>query len=445
MNPRNAREVSLGRLARLMRRYPDLPPASTTLDELQRDGLSARDAALAMAIEQSVIRYWNALETIAQSQVNRPWDRVEPDVRAALLGGAAQLLLLDRVPDHAAINETVEWARRHIRPKAGGLVNAVLRRIAELRDVTVDRFDRTARRQLPLPDGGAIQFTADVFDADAGIRLAQQSSHPPALIDAWTKRLGDARARELALHSLVRAPIIVTGIDSDSALGAAQLAPHDEPGFHVLSTDRTALSELLTQHPTARVQDPGSAAPVAATAALDPKIIIDYCAGMGTKTRQLALLHDGATIIATDVNADRLAVLRRTFTGVDRVQVVEPSDIRRWSGEATLLVLDVPCSNSGVLARRLEAKHRFSADSTRSLVNLQRQIIADALPLLAESAWLLYCTCSIEPQENEQQIQWLLRWHDFDVSDQRTSLPNGLPGESPTGYRDGGYYALARR
>ncbi len=443
--PMNARDACMKQLSTLVRRYPDLPAGGLSIDDLESAGLQHRDAALAVAIEQTVLRYWSALITIAQAHLTRPWEQTEPGVCAAILTGAAQLLFLDRVPDHAAINESVQWTKQHVRPKAGGLVNAVLRRISEMRMDTVEAFDATSRRQVPLSDGRALLLSKDVFDSDAFTRLAEQTAHPTSLLASWRTQHGTSSAHKLALHSLVHPPIITTGLASTEAQVNECLSPHDESGFFVFTGNRSELHQLLDAIPTARVQDSTSAAPVNATASLQPSLIIDFCAGKGTKTRQLAALHPSSTIVATDVNDERRAVLLRTFADHDQVQVVEPDEVRNWSGRASLVILDVPCSNTGVLPRRVEAKHRATPASRKSLVDLQRQIIADSLPLLADDGFLLYCTCSIEQQENAEQIDWILKWHDFDVSDQCLTLPVGAPGARPTQYRDGGYFALLKR
>src|SRR4030095_7183598 len=122
----------------------------------------------------------------------------------------------------------------------------------------------------------------------------------------------------------------------------------------------------------------------------------------------------------------RLAALQRQFAGQSRVEVVQHSDIRRFDGQADVLLLDVPCSNTGVLARRVEAKYRFNPTSLKKLIDVQRQIIADSVPLLARRGRLLYSTCSIEAAENEQQAQWITRWHPFQVVQSHGRLPSGL-------------------
>jgi 16S rRNA (cytosine967-C5)-methyltransferase len=220
--------------------------------------------------------------------------------------------------------------------------------------------------------------------------------------------------------------------------------PHEESGFAVFTGSRGELLALFGANPRARVQDPASAAPVAATAKLQPRLIIDACAGQGTKTKQLASVHPTARIIATDINQSRRAALGREFAAGGLVQVVEPQELAQFTGQADVLVLDVPCSNTGVLARRVEAKYRCNTASITGLVAVQRQIVADSIALLAPGGCLLYATCSIDSAENQQQSDWISRQHDLTVTESRLILPRGLPGEAPSRYHDGGFFALLR-
>jgi len=437
----DARSVASNRLAAQCRRFPDLD-----LTPLDTSGLDARDAALAVAIDHAVTRRWLTLVAIIESQLDQAWDHVEAKLQAALLSGSAQLLLLDRLPDHAVINETVEWAKRSIRPKAGGLVNAVLRKVAALRGGTAPENtvgnSSLAADELPLSDGRVWKLTETVFDENSMNRQAQQTSHSLALISHWSRQFGPEAAARLALHSLVMPPIIVRGIDaSDSHC----LQPHQQPGYFTFVGDHAELVSLLAKHPAAIVQDSTSAAPIQATTNLEPSTVFDICAGKGTKTRQLAELHPKARIIATDIDENRLATLRKTFAGHDRVTIIDHARLREFDGQADLIVFDVPCTNTGVLARRVEAKYRWSPATIEKLTNVQRQIMADAVPLFAPRCRVLYSTCSIEAAENRAQADWLAKWHGFRLVRDQLTLPSGLPGEPASSYTDGGYFALLER
>lgn len=439
-----ARAAVIRRTARRVKQFPDFEIGSL---ELTDSSLDPRDHALAGAIDHAIARRWLTLEALLAPRCRRGWDRVEPRLQAVLMTGATQLLFLDRVPEHAAIHSSVELARTLIRPGAAGITNAILRGIARERVEMVDRFDPARRDLIPLADGRAWRMSADVFDVDPVRRLSAQVSIGEDLLGRWYAAFGREEAERLALHTLVDAPITVAGVpvappraDEPEPI----LVPHEVLGFQVLDAPRETLDTLLREHPGARVQDPVSALPVAATADLKPRRILDACAGRGTKTRQLRAWHPEAEIVAAEIDADRLSALRAMARGDARTTVVGYSELARMTEPFDLIVLDVPCSNTGVLARRVEAKYRASDEAVGRLVDMQRQIIADTVRLLAPAGHLLYATCSLEPAENEQQVEWMTRWHPLDVVEQARHVPAGLPGDPPTRFTDGGGFALLR-
>jgi 16S rRNA (cytosine967-C5)-methyltransferase len=436
----SARDLVTGRIAVRARQFPDLH-----LVPLDTGPLDARDSVLARAIDQAVARRWLTLAAVLRSRLDQPWDRVEAKVKAPLLVGAAQLLLLDRLPDHAIINAAVQWTKWRGRGKASGLVNAVLRRVSDLRAESLPGPIAPAaldRDVLPRHDGRAWRLKEAVFAEDPVDRLAEQTSHPTPLLAHWINAFGHEAAARLAMHDLVQPPITIAGLPPDTDEPA--LEPHREPGFFVLTGRGGELADLLDRHPGARVQDVTTAAAVTATADLRPNRIVDVCAGRGTKTRQLMAAHPESEIIATDVDPARAEILREQFDGAARVRVVDPDHLVQLAGTGDLVVLDVPCTNTGVLARRVEARYRFTDESLAALVDLQRQIIADALPLLASGGHLLYVTCSIEAAENERQIEWMARWHALETIRQSRRDPAGWPGDPPGTYADGGFHALLR-
>lgn len=417
-------------------RFPDLLPATP-----ETRGLDERDAALAHAIYDAVIRRWITLEYLLNTTLKQPLDSAEPSLQAVLLAGAAQLLLLDRIPVHAALNESVELAKRLVRPGAAPLTNAVLRKIAGLRAVSPQPG---VTDTLPLADGRSLPLTRDVFPANPVERLAAVTSHPRHLITAWIERFGLDAATALAHHSLVTPPTILnTAFARDP--GALTAIPHTEPGHHVSTASRYELLTLLSSRNDLWVQDPASSRAVASVAHLRPNLIADVCAGRGTKTRQLAATFPSARIIASDADPERVRALRATFSGHPRIQIAPLAALPQLAaGKADLVLLDVPCSNTGVLARRPEARYRAGAEQLARLAGIQRQIIAEAAPLLSDSprGRILYSTCSIEPDENERQVEWAVRWRQFHVEHAATLLPHGAPGDEPTRYHDGSFSAL---
>ena len=445
----NAREIVVRRLTEQARLFPDL-----ALAPLDVEGLDDRDAALAHAIFDAVIRRWITLEFLLDTALKTPVHGIEPALQAVLLSGAAQIFFLDRVPVHAAINESVELAKRLIRPGAGPITNAVLRKMAGLRPEAAPTADsarlvpsnpaEVARDQLPLSDGRVLSLTAPVLPEDRLVRLAVATSHPTWLIGRWEAQFGATDATALAYHSLCAPPTILNTAHALRPLPAV-LAPHSRAGHHVFAGYRADLVRLLDERPDIWVQDPASSRAIASAAHLEPRVIIDACAGQGTKTRQLAATFPHARIIASDTDAARFRTLESGFRDHPQVRVVPAQELlERCHGTADLLLLDVPCSNTGVLARRAEARYRCSDTQLERLSGIQRQIIADTLPLLRAGprGRLLYSTCSLDHEENRGIVEWACRWHSFRIEHQASVQPTGLPGGLPADYQDGSYSAL---
>ena len=172
--------------------------------------------------------------------------------------------------------------------------------------------------------------------------------------------------------------------------------------------------------------------------------ILDACAGRGTKTRQLRSLHPEAEIVAAEVDLGRLEILRRSMSGDRLTRVVRWDQLGAETEPFALIVLDVPCSNTGVLSRRVEARCRGDEETLDELVDVQRQIVADTLRRLAPGGHVLYITCSLEPDENVRQVEWIAHWHRMDVVTQTVSMPAGGPGSPDHTHTDGGGHALLR-
>lgn len=433
--------------------------------------MDERDAAFAHAIYDAAVRRWITLGALLTPLTTQPFGEMEARLRGALIGAGAQLIFLDRVPAHAIINHTVEWCKQRIRPGAGGVANAVLRRLTAL---VLDDMGEKRRRgawtnqrdELPLSDGSALVFSHAVLPEDDVERLGVATSIPADLLASWLRRESWEVVVELARHGTGTPPTILnaryakdlsrmssgselTAPDSDSSSSA--LVPHRSVSHVVFDGSRSGLRRLLASRGDLWVQDPAASGAVDSIAdrRVGRGLIIDACAGQGTKTRQLAAMFPGATIIATDVDANRRSVLASVFAGNPQVSVVPFKSLREeFIERADLVLLDVPCSNTGVLARRPEAKYRYASSSIESLAALQRQIIADTIPLLSRGAaggtrgTILYSTCSLEPDEDEAIARWAAQQHSFKLSFERRAMPTGGPGRPAEEYRDGAYSVL---
>ncbi|MFA9479165.1 transcription antitermination factor NusB [Phycisphaerales bacterium AB-hyl4] len=459
---RSAREIATRALADAAQRFPDLPPQ--TLDTV---GLTSAEAALAVAIHRTTLRRWLTLEHVVSRFVKQPMWRLQPTMRAVLLAGAAQLLFMDRLPSYAVVDEMVQLARRLVRPQAAAMVNGVLRNTARLVTNRSDTPWQPAANSIPhytdrkpgdAPPNGAdtpgfITLKRDVFPdpaTDLPAHLALATNMPEHVVRRWFDSFDAPTATTLCLHTLKPAPTIVAiepGFATDNtptdatpeASSVPPWAPHARPGFIVWQSTHDELTAFLDASPHRRVQDPASAEPVTAVRDIAFTAALDYCAGRGTKTRQLAAAHPDAKILATDINPDRLDELTHAAAGLPNIERLAIDEAKQQ--QVDLLLLDVPCSNTAVLARRPEARYRLTRKTMNNLLELQRRIIRDALPALAPLGHVLYSTCSLDVAENNQQARWLAKQINGEIIHEHQTLPVGL-GLS---YHDGSYHALIKR
>ena len=440
--PRSGRDAACRRLTAQAAAFPDLRPGGP-----DTDGLDPREAAFASAIYESAVRRWITLEFLLDAGLRQPLRRIEPALRAVLLSGAAQLLLLDRVPPHAAIDESVEWAKRRIRPGAGKLVNAVLRRIGAMierdgegRPVRRETWSRR-RDELPRSDGGAIALREDALPEGGSERFVVATGLSGSVLARWAESSGAPEAEARALHALVDAPVVLNVSHDPGALGDPRLVPHDAAGHAVYAGDPGGLGELLEERAAIWVQDSSSSAALESVRELAPARVIDLCAGLGTKTRQALAMFPRAEIWASDTDASKLDVLRRSLGECERLHVVVENEA---APEGDLVVVDVPCSNSGVLARRAEARHRLSPAPIARMVRIQRQILERARGLVAPGGAILYATCSVEADENDAQALWAAAELGLTIESRRRQEPRGLPGGEARGCADGSFSAVLR-
>lgn len=421
-------------------RFPEIE--AVTLDTA---ALDTREAALAHAIYDAAVRRWLTLEWLVSRHLNQPFRDVEPALRAVLLVGAAQLALFDRIPVHAAIDEAVEWAKRRIRPGAGGMVNAVLRRVAGDLGERSDNHDDDAGdgTLLPLPDGGA-RAVACGWPDDPLEAVAVRYSMPAPLLRRWRRSLSRDQVLGVCRHGLTRPPTVLNTRYAADPVPAGWTKPHDADHSVVWTGPHDALGTLLESRTDVWAQDAASAAAIESVDDLQPGVIGDLCAGQGTKTRQLRARFPQATIIATDTDRSRYAVLRSAFESDERVRVLPPRHaIDELRGQADLVLLDVPCSNTGVLGRRVEARYRCTRAALDRLTGIQKQLIADTMPLLSPRGSIVYATCSIEPSENDDIAEWARSWHGLAAERTRRTLPAAPSG--PASSVDGSFSTLLRR
>ena len=307
----------------------------------------------------------------------------------ALRLGAYQILFLDRVPRHAAVNESVELVKSAYKRSAAGLVNAVLRKIV--------------RGPSDLSDDSShpnwlVERWVRIYGADAARKICEYDQAAPA----QAIRMAHAEGVELRSTGRTRASAptrVVVELGTEGVLL--------EPG-KLLSTAFTVKSGDITAAKAFRerrvmIQDEGSQ--LVAMLVGHGKNILDCCAAPGGKTRIIAERNPEATVLAMDLHPQRAAVLLRLGTA-ENVRVVA-GDVRKMphAGNFDRILVDAPCSGTGTLARNPEIKWRLRAEDLLRLQEYQVEILRAAMKHLAPGGRMVYSTCSLEPEENEQVIE----------------------------------------
>ena len=350
-------------------------------------GLDARDRGLAQELAYGTIRLRGRLDAELGRLSRRALRRLEPAVLAALRLGLYQLRET-RIPAHAAVDATVEAAGPSISTGARGLVNAVLRRAA---------------REGRSPD----LFPA--FADDPVAHLSTWGSHPEWLVRRWVGRHPLATVRRL-VELDNQPPAVTFRLLAGSAEGGAEvpgLAPHpDRPEMATLAEGTPA--EVIGSG-EAIAQDPAASAVVDYVSRGLEGPALDMCAAPGGKTVGLWFASSARPLIAADVNLARLRRVRTLARSVGADPLLVVMDGRRPALRgARAILLDAPCSGTGVLRRRPDARWRLRPERIAALVQLQRELLVAAAELLEPGGILAYATCSLEPEENEAQVEWFL-------------------------------------
>jgi 16S rRNA (cytosine967-C5)-methyltransferase len=370
------------------------------------------------------VRWCRLLEWILSGMVKREPD---PETKAYLLTGLYQLFRMDNIPPHAALNETVEAAKADLEQARIRFVNGVLRNALRQRDQITTRLDAQP----------------------VGIRL----SHPDHLIKRWQQQYGDTTTTALCEWNNQRPEVTIRLRGNHPAIHAAlreQLRAHPHATDFLCVPTGHAVNDLPGFSEGAfYVQDPATQM---AITLLDPKPgmrVLDACAAPGGKAFACAdRMQNQGRIIAMDLHHDRM---QRLQENADRMQcacldVVQGDATRANTLDAVTrhapfdrILLDVPCSNTGVLNRRPDARWRFSKERLEALLSLQARILDATAPLLSQDGLIVYSTCSLEDEENLRQVHtWLAANPAFRLDAQRMSLP-------PESGMDGAFAATIRR
>ncbi|MBN2433167.1 MAG: hypothetical protein JXQ27_16985 [Acidobacteria bacterium] len=389
-------------------------------------GLSPADRQLAFQLVWGTLRELRLIDAVLDRFCRRPLRHLNILVQNVLRTSAYQLLMLDRVPDYAVVNEAVTLIKRSYFRKQSGFVNAVLRRVARIQDVQA-------------------YLALDLATADG---LATAYSHPTFLVQRWLERESPgavrswlARSNHPPNHHLVLNPQRM-GFDeflsrcSDTGLKIvtvhAGLATVEVSGsftwIQPLIEDGACFVQDLWSHLLVRLIPPGRY-----------DRILDCCAAPGGKSFSLALRFPDASIMAADVNHGRLLAMQRRAAPLELaggLQLVAANGLHPpWRREQfDLVLLDAPCSGTGTLQRNPDLRWKIDLPKILRLSHLQSDLLQSAAALVRPGGMLVYATCSAEPEENEAVVRSFLR---------RT--PGSFVAEAPVEFRPGvitseGYY-----
>ena len=386
-----------------------------------------RDHAFTLQLVYGVVRFRRPLHYLLKLLVER---RPHPLVESALHIGLLQLLYLKDVQDHAAINETVDAVKALGRPMDAPFVNAVLR--------------EAQRRQRGLMG----QLTRQ----KPGIAL----SHPDQLVHRWKKQFGIRRMNGICewnnqvpqtVIRLFQSRTNMAEYQKQLSRAGVEAAPHPFAPRECLSIQHGVKIPDLPgfREGLFSVQDPATLAAPRLLKPVPGEKILDGCAAPGGKAMLMAdLMGDEGSLTALELHRDRMERLEQNLTraGFEITSAVR-GDAASWAPGSGIpfdgVLLDVPCSNTGVIRRRPDVRWRFSEDRLKALNATQRRILDHSANLVRPGGRLVYSTCSIEPEENEELVLgWLKHRTDYRF----VKAVKLIPGQRDT---DGAYAALLVR
>jgi len=370
--------------------------------------LSTADHGLLTELVMGVLRWRSVLDKRIAEHSSQPLPKLDKEVLSALRLGAYQLLFLDRIPIHAAVDESVELVKQARKRSAAGMVNAVLRKIKR------------------------------------GARDLNDTSHPEWLVERWQQNYGADATRKICDYdnTAPKQTIRVSSITSasktaksgaPSSLGSGNLELNElmtdgirlEPG-KLLATAFTVTSGDITQTKAFRerrliIQD--EASQLVALLVGKGTAILDCCAAPGGKTRIMAEQNPDSAVVAMELHPRRAALLRKLVTA-SNVHVIA-ADARQIPLDENFdrVLVDAPCSGTGTLARNPEIKWRLKEEDIAQMQAYQVEILSAAMKHVAIHGRVIYSTCSLEPEENERVVEKALAANpEFGLIDCRIEL-----------------------
>jgi len=341
-------------------------------------GLDNRDRAFARAMASTCLRHLGIIDALIDKMLDRPLPKAAENIRNVIRIGITQILFLD-IPSHAAVHDTVELIPANSKFK--GLVNALLRRTDRQGKKLLDKMNR-ARRNTP-----------------------------DWLWDSWADFYGKDVAEKIALAHMIEAPLDIS-VKEDPEFWAKALDAKILPTGHL----RRAAGGAITAFEGFTdgkwwIQDFSASLPAKLFGPLEGKKVLDLCAAPGGKTAQLAVM--GANVTALDRSKARLGRLSENMERLQLDVTIKVADATGFlpAEPFDAILLDAPCSSTGTIRRHPDVTHLKTAEDVEKLSQLQARLLDAAVHQLKSGGTLVYSTCSLQPEEGEEQIRNFLARH----------------------------------
>jgi 16S rRNA (cytosine967-C5)-methyltransferase len=388
--------------------------ASDLLHASKYSTLSPADHGLATEIVMGVLRWRSPLDAEIKKFSSQKWEKLDLEVLTSLRMAVYQMFWLDRIPAHAAVHDSVELVKRVRKRSASGFVNALLRKIMghvewahQLRHALDELHDAQKEQGSP----GPTVLTAPPQPTPQPERyIASRYSHPWWLVERWVNAYGYEKMRAICRADQ---QIPVTAIRVPSPADEKQLEAAGvilNYGKLLKSAARLDCGDLTSTAPfrEGRIAIQDEASQLVALLVGTGEKILDCCAAPGGKTRLLAQQNPASEVVAVELHPHRARLLRERVPEAN-VQVVT-ADIRDYPPQAKFnrVLADVPCSGTGTLAHNPEIKWRLEPQDLAGLHQSQVAILKSAMQQVASGGTLVYSTCSLEREENEDVIAEVL-------------------------------------
>ena len=367
-------------------------------------GMDRREAAFAARLTYGVLQNRAMLDYYLSCYCTQSFDKLEPFVRDVLRLGGYQILLMDRVPDSAAVSQAVEMAKSHKRQRAAGLINAVLRKLSQNKD------------NLPaIPSQNEAEYLSVCY------------SHPRWLVERLLAILGREEAEDFLRLDNESVPMTIQRnplrCEAEQLLKAL-----DDAGATVVTHrwlpdcwEVTGAGNIEELKPFTegwfQIQDPAAKAAVLAASPEPGMKVLDVCAAPGGKTFAAAMaMGNTGSITSCDIHAHKLELIEKSAARLGiRIVETQLADGREnreeWNNTFDLVICDVPCSGLGIIRKKPDIRYK-DPKALAALPAIQRAILENASRYVKEGGVLLYATCTVLPEENGGVVDDFLRGHD---------------------------------